>query len=57
MTDLSFTENVNFDKLASQESSYSTKIDPENLKRLQGACVRVNGPVPVSYTHPPSPRD
>ena len=29
MTDLSFTENVNFDKLASQESSYSTKIDPE----------------------------
>ena len=35
MTDLSFTENVNFDKLASQESSYSTKIDPENLKRLE----------------------
>ena len=32
MTDLSFTENVNFDKLSSQEASYSTKIDPENLK-------------------------
>jgi uncharacterized protein len=49
MTDLSFTENVNFDKLASQESSYSTKIDPENLKRLQGACVRVNGPVQADF--------
>lgn len=49
MTDLSFTENVNFDKLASQEFSYSTKIDPENLKRLQGACVRVNGPVQADF--------
>ena len=49
MTDLSFTENVNFDKLSSQEASYSTKIDPENLKRLQGACVRVNGPVQAEF--------
>ena len=49
MAELSFTENVNFDKLSSQEASYSTRIDPENLKRLQASCVRVNGPVQADF--------
>lgn len=49
MSELAFSPDVNFDKLASQEAAYNTKIESSYFPRLTESCTRVNGPVEAQF--------
>lgn len=49
MSNLAFSQVVNFDKLAEQNASYATTIDTEYLPRLKESCVKVLEPVKAQF--------